>query len=401
MTAMAKLKEDIQRINFEVPIEYSNAKALKEAAKTLPDWDAKTRESKTFNIGWERIIAKIKTGEILTPRELSKAILYFDLVPSNLVEKLQYIVIANEKSGTLEPIVSKLNRNFSSILPIKMFLEIDVMEEFNGKNFLSGLNRFKTDIVQDGWEGLLKGIVNSQLSFSETLSEFSTNNESYETSMVSLAKGIVEFDKDVRKFETCGIEIAEFLYSKEESKDYISEKFDFYLGLFLLQDESWEGKVISDDYAPVKLLRLYFDKLGHVYDSLPVNLKRVFDQRKNLEKAIELLNQQEPDRGNFWKKYMPAANRVIPKRGRSEVAVAFFFGDIVIVEFAPSGNAAYVYKRDVFEKNLLNSRTALGWKSKTYTHTIRNFTRTDGTLHHVQGWQGKFSVALNALIRKN
>ena len=55
---MVKLKEDIQRINFEVPIEYSNARALKETTKSLPDWDEKSRELKTFNLGWERILVK-------------------------------------------------------------------------------------------------------------------------------------------------------------------------------------------------------------------------------------------------------------------------------------------------------------------------------------------------------
>ena len=331
---------------------------------------------------------------------MSKAILYFNLVPTELVGKLQYI-IANEKSGALKPIILKLNRNFSSISPIKLFLEIDSLDGFNKKNFLPGLMRFKSEIAQNGWEGLLKGIVESPLEFNEIVREFSVNIGSHDTSTVSLMKGIVEFDKEAKKFENYVIDYAEFLLLRDESKEYISEKFDHYLGLFLQRDESWEGKVISDDYSPVKLLRFYFDKLGHVYDSLPPNTKRVSDQRKNLEKAIELLNEEEPDRGNFWKKYMPAANRVIPKRGKNEVAVAFFFGNIVIVEFAPSGNAAYVYKRNIFEKNLLDSGTALGWKSKTHAHIIRNFTRSDGTLYHIQGWQDRFARAVKALIRRN
>ena len=400
MTVIVKSKKDIQEINFKVPIEYSNAGELKEATKSLPDWEDKSCELKTFSLGWERILSKIKTGENLSQRELSKAVLYFNLVPVKLVEKLQYIIIANEKTGALEPIISKLNRKFSSILPVKLFLEIDVLERFNKKNFLSGLMRFKIEIVQSGWEGLLKGVVESQLDFNGIVREFSGNNEAYDSSMVFLIKGIVEFDKEVKKFENCVIECAEYLLLREESNDYISEKFDHYLGLFLQSDESWEGKVISDNYAPVKLLRFYFDKLGHDHDSLPENAKRVFAQRENLKKSIDLLNQEEPDRGNFWKKYMPAANRVIPKRGKNKVAVAFFFGNIVIVEFAPSGNAAYVYKRDVFENNLLDLETASDWKSKNHTHVIRGFTRDDGTLYHFQRWQRKFSVALNALIGK-
>ena len=131
---------------------------------------------------------------------------------------------------------------------------------------------------------------------------------------------------------------------------------------------------------------------------MPTNIKRIFNQRQILKKAIELLNEKEPDRGNFWVEYMPKANRVIPKDGGRDVAVAFFFNNYVIVEFAPSGNAAYLYKRDVFEKNLLKSRDILGWKSKKDTHVIPDFTRKDGTLYHTPDWQENFSSVLNVLI---
>ena len=260
MIVMAKLKKDIQRINFEVPVEYSDARALKEAVKSLPDWDEKIRESEGFNSELERIISKIKAGENLTPRELEKAILYFDsipskslkkfdLIPSELFKKLGQIIIANEKSGSLEPIVLKLNRKFSLISSIRLFLGIEVMDDFNTKNFLPGLNRFKTDIVQGGWEGLIKGVIKSPLSFKEILNDFSINDEPHETSMTSLTKGIIELDKEAKKFESCAAEIAEFLFRKDESKDYITEKIDYYLGLFLQKDKSWEWKVIQDDYT--------------------------------------------------------------------------------------------------------------------------------------------------------
>jgi hypothetical protein len=127
---------------------------------------------------------------------------------------------------------------------------------------------------------------------------------------------------------------------------------------------------------------------------------KIYEQRKNLDKAIDMLNAQEPDRGNFWREYMPFANRVVSKSSSGIVAVAFFFGSTVIVEFAPSGNAAYVYKREVFEKELLKASDLRRWKNKNITMPIRRFTREDGTLYHHKSWQHQFRRLIDNIIRK-
>ena len=96
---------------------------------------------------------------------------------------------------------------------------------------------------------------------------------------------------------------------------------------------------------------------------------------------------------------MPLASKVIPKRLGRVVAVAFYFGDTVIVEFAPKGNAAYVYKADKFEKILSAKTNDISiWKDSSLT--LKNpFTNSRGTKHHHRGWKDQFKLMINHYIR--
>ena len=399
MKNMMKLKENFQAINFNVPETYSDAKSLMGVTSVLRDWDQLKHRSKLFNFSWQKIIQKIKIGKQLTDKEIFKAVLYFRLIPSEIVENLERLVINNENSEILKKIALYLNNNFKSISSIRFFLNIMELDEFNKSNFSNGIILFQSEIIQYGWEGLVDGVIRSNLNFDKMMSAFSVNNKTPRESVVALIKGVLQLDTNAIKFDKYAVAYAKYLLESNESNLYISEKFDSYLGCFLKRDTSWEGKVISNDYSPVQLMNFYLDQIGCSPESLPPNVKRIFNQRNNLENAIDLLNKEEPDRGNFWKEYMPYANRVVSKRGTNKVAVAFFFGDIVIVEFAPVGNAAYIYKTEVFEKYLLNLRDATDWKSSEKTLLINGFTRSKGTKHHHHGWQKDFSRFLNKLIK--
>ena len=127
-------------------------------------------------------------------------------------------------------------------------------------------------------------------------------------------------------------------------------------------------------------------------------------QAEDLHYAIELLIAHDIARAKFWKHYLPHADKVMPKRGREGVAVACFFKEIVIVEFAPVGHAAYFYQRETFEKQVMNRitfrRALRGWKSKRHAHPIHGVTNTDGTFRHVGYWQKKLAWYLDTLIRR-
>ena len=126
------------------------------------------------------------------------------------------------------------------------------------------------------------------------------------------------------------------------------------------------------------------------------------EQAKDLHYAIELLIAHDIARAEFWKHYLSRADKVMPKRGREGVAVACFFKEIVIVEFAPVGHAAYFYQREIFEKQVMNRtwfrRALSGWKNKQHTHPIPGVTNADGTFRHVGYWQKKLAWFLDTLI---
>ena len=125
-------------------------------------------------------------------------------------------------------------------------------------------------------------------------------------------------------------------------------------------------------------------------------------QAEDLHYAVELLTIHDIARAEFWKHYLPNADKVIPKRGRKEVAVACFFQEIVVVEFAPVGHAAYFYQREMFETQVMG-RTwfrplSHAWKNKQYTHHIGGVTNMDGTFHHLGFWQTRLARFLDSLI---
>ena len=397
-----KSKTDIQKINFDVPVSYGNAKKLQTSTRELPNWDERARASKSFNLGWKKILGKISSREDLTKRELRKALVYFDSIPEELTANLKFILINFTREDALTPIIDQLNRKYFNIMPIRFLLDEKLTNKFGEQYFLKGLVKFKAQIKQSGWQGLLLAINDSSSSFELIKNDFYSSDtpELFSESFGKLIEGLVECDWKANLFTHNVLDYISTLKDFGAKHTDLMENFDRYLGFYLDIDHSWEGKVISDDYIVVKLMNYFLREFNINSSQLPVNALKVFNQRKNLEKAIDLLNKQEPDRGNFWKKYMPFASRVMHQKSFSTVAVAFFFKNIVIVEFAPAGNAAYVYKRDIFEKYLLNSKTVMGWKRKEYTHKIRYFTRNDGTLYHIRNWQNDFSRILDTIVRK-
>ena len=401
---MAKSNKNTLGIDFDVPPEYHCAGLLREITSSLPDWVERHRKSKVFSFEWDNIISKIKKGEQLTGKELTRAILFVDLIPSDLIISLKNITIEKRESDFMKQIALRINKNFLSFFPVKFLFEIDEMEKFNKSFLLLGLNEFKSEIIDKGKEGLLGGIVEKKLSLNEIQNKFKVGDKyQSEESITALVNDLVDFDKKAKIFEINAVEFIKYL-SKTDEQGNVAKKFDYYLGLFLNENESWEGKVLSGDYAPVKLMNFYLNKFNYDKDSLPLNTRRIYEQRENLQNAIDLLNEQEPDRGNFWKKYMPESDRVISKKSsgrRNEVAVAFFFGDVVIVEFAPKGNAAYIYKKSVFQEHLLNANEALDWKSKKHTYHMRNVTQNDGRFLHHHRWQKKISKTITRLIQEN
>jgi hypothetical protein len=390
----------LKLIDFAVPSTYGESSLLRGSVKQLPNWDEQIKNSKSFQATWERILEKISQNESLKPRELSKSLLFLDLVPEKIVSNLKQIILKDGDYEVLSPVIEKLNRGFINILPIQFLMDEDIVAKFGSEHFIKGLRLLSNEIVTGGWNGLIGGIIERGLEYHNIRENFLSNvgNDIQTESFTELIKGVIEYDKTAKLFLSNAVRFIDYLNRTDTETSFLIAQFDNYLSLYLKNDLSWEGKVISDDYEPVMLLKFYLITLNLESHQLPKTLKKIFDQREKLDDAITLLNRTQ-ERGDFWKEYMPFASRVVPKKGSNTVAVAFYFRDIVIVEFAPSGNAAYVYKKDEFEKHLLNSSSVLGWKNKELAHTIRNFTRSDGTLYHVQNWQRDFSRALDAFIK--
>jgi hypothetical protein len=396
---MAKLKE-INKLAFVVPSLYGSPRKLSSSVENLPNWEELERNKKTFQLSWDRILTKIQDQMQLASRETYKAILYVDLIPGHLIPNL--IILINKSDHRLDDLIKRLNSSFSNVVPISFLFRPSLSNVVNHNLFSMGIQKYSSVITDSGWHGLVSSVIEDSPKFDQLAAEFCPGKqiENLSQSFLALVKDILKADKKARMFDGNISKFARVLKYHEPLTEELVSKLDNYLGFFIASDDSWEGKVVSDDYSAVRLLFFFMNELKLSHVELPPNAMKIYEQRKNLDKAIDMLNAQEPDRGNFWREYMPFANRVVSKSSSGIVAVAFFFGSTVIVEFAPSGNAAYVYKREVFEKELLKASDLRRWKNKNITMPIRRFTREDGTLYHHKSWQHQFRRLIDNIIRK-
>ena len=405
------------KIRFNVPDTYSRCPKIRKSTEDLPDWDNKTNKSEFSNYFWEMILDKIRENQVLSERETLVAVQSFQLLPNNLKESLT-LILKKSNPENLKSLIRELNQNFSQIDQISFLLSIPELSNFLSKNLLPGIFFLRDFVTREGWVGLLNGVLSWEKVTLKILKENFIDKKSGEIessyliskSFINLIEGLVEYDKNTVLFKE---NVIDFLYltaseslnknicfsEDEDRQKSLISKFDRYLGVFLNKDLSWEVHVISDDYVPVKLVYLFYDKFKLGFEQLPSNARRVIERRKGLESVIDAMNREEPDRGRFWKEYMPFADQIILKQGNDKVAVAFYFKNYVIVEFAPKGNAAYVYRRGIFEKYLSRaSNPTIEWKSKEHGLYFKGVTRDYGDFYHIQGWQSNLAKFLDRII---
>lgn len=172
---------------------------------------------------------------------------------------------------------------------------------------------------------------------------------------------------------------------------------DEMLGHYFVADESWSTKVLDEKFFLAALI-------GKLSNIAPKNSR--LDQHRNIEllrkkileinNALKMLNDAEPERGNFWKTYISLCQYVEPKRiDAATVATAFVFPTFVIVDYGPTGSAALLYERTTFEEKV---RATKRWRDMEFVRPLAPYTN-DGRLVHSSGWQRKFNDLIVMLLR--
>ena len=140
------------------------------------------------------------------------------------------------------------------------------------------------------------------------------------------------------------------------------------------------------------------------YSDHPSLYKLIREKNKTLD-SMKSLDSSSPERYEYWSQKVSRAESVeVRSWGNTKVAVAMEFGDWVLVEQGPKGNALYCYTKSNFEK----IRGMDNWIRADLTYHgpgLQDILTNKGTLIHRQNsgltWQSKADELLTLLIGYN
>jgi len=347
---------------------------------------------------FEILLNKLEKSEKLSERDVRQLLFNIDEIPPVLLKKIYNLInslINNDNFSfffeqaldnmqpwkTIRSISYCLQLDLSTIqLPKLIKLKIELLKNFETfeefifevvrdykfiDNFLndSELNKFRNTGV---WEKVL---------VSESSYEFFLNdNNNY----------LVELNKldNVTFFQT----------------------IDFHIRKYQSSNSAWTSSVLSNDSFLGQLIqnvRLF----NYPVSNYGLALKEILNIKDTLIEAFNLLRQKDIQRADYWVSHMNKFSEVIPRKFSKDklIGLAMYVGNKVIVEFAPSGNAAYIYKRNVFDEKIKRSEN---WKQ---VENLENdiyinldphskFNLTEGKFFHRVGWTDDMRKILERIL---
>jgi hypothetical protein len=172
---------------------------------------------------------------------------------------------------------------------------------------------------------------------------------------------------------------------------------DQILGNYFMADQAWTTKVLDSKYFLSSIIGKIPELTGestrlNQYKNIELLRRKISE----ISDALKMLNDAEPERGDFWRKYISLCHYVEPKRIDSiTVATAFAFPTFVVVDYGPKGSAALLYERKTFEAKVRATRR---WRDLEFVRPLAPYTN-DGRLIHGANWQRQFNEMIVMLLR--
>lgn len=166
---------------------------------------------------------------------------------------------------------------------------------------------------------------------------------------------------------------------------------------YLENDSSWSTKLTDEERSLGVMLSWLIRKKIIIDDSFTA-LSHLLKERLALSEALRVLSAKSRERGEYWQTQLNRAGKVMPKSfGRAGlVGVAMWFRDYVVAEFGPTGNAAHIYRKEIFELEVLHSDN---WKRLDLVATeIQLDGSKAGTIHHVGEWKRAATQVIDRLV---
>lgn len=183
------------------------------------------------------------------------------------------------------------------------------------------------------------------------------------------------------------------------SKPEILLELEEIAAFYIKNDNGWSSKLLNKARS-VGAIIYWAIGCGVPLSIKLKNIHQLIAAYKELENSLRDLDQKVPERGEYWRRKIDLASRVIPRRfdGGMLIGVALYFGEYVLVEFGPIGNSAYIYRADVFQSKILNQPS---WQSRELVD--RNITlqgSRPGSLWHVAGWMNTADRFLMQIVKR-
>lgn len=178
---------------------------------------------------------------------------------------------------------------------------------------------------------------------------------------------------------------------------------EMHLERFMNETPTWSNSLgLKDSFLSQLLFNL--SKTGRHSNEYGPRLREVLNFSKLINEAFLMLRGGSTERADFWENISSRFSQILPRKfGKDLIGLALYLPKHVIVEFAPTGNAAYIYKIEVFEEKIKNAKD---WKDRELagdrTFVMPNFSGPlgvirDGHFRHNRYWQNDMLTIVKRL----
>ena len=380
------------------PYEHVHPTALVEALEAL----SKLHSGSGMNNAkrWERLLEKVRNGERLSPFEIIQIGCNSSLIPAELQEKFAKLFRIQVNEDILQAVSQSVSIQLAPSEAIALLTHQEILDKFGRDHLPNGVFIAAEHLARDPEE--LEWI-NSELAKNVSVSSLihSFSVMAYGSALSPGQKRILRSTLTASRLHLVLNKQFEEIYRllgelKSESTDCLLI-VDEMLGQYFAADSSWTTKVLDEKFFLATLLsripELAPEKTRmHLYKNIELLRKKV----NELNDVLKMLNDVEPNRGNFWRRYLSQCHYVEPKRlDKGSVATAFAFPNFVIVEFAPVGTSALLYERSAFDSEV---RSTKNWRNLDFVKPFPPYTN-DGRLLHMANWERRFNEVIVLLLR--
>jgi hypothetical protein len=370
--------------------------------KAVEEMAAMNAAAGRINIGrWETLLDKLRSRTPLTNFEKKQLTANCGGIPDNLQESFSELFRRNLDEDVLADVSQAIAFNLAPSKAIALLTHQEIRAKFGDTHLPPGvfqaLDKLGRDPDEQNWVDLA---IRNSMTPKDLIASLQPIGFSiiFSVGQKRIIRRILSSKATSAIVNMHFPSIFDLLSALRDKDSDSIELVDILLGNYFQFDSNWSGKVLDE--------RFFLNNLVSRLPDLSSRETRI-NQYRNIEllrrkiseisNVLKELNAVEPDRGTFWRKYLPQCHYVEPKRiSRTAVAVAFAFPNFVIVEFAPVGRAALLYDRNIFDSTI---RSREDWRTMESVKACPPYS-TDGRLVHHSDWQGKFNEMITLLLRQ-